>query len=225
MNALRNAITYQRPIQVGHWNLGLSSLLRVSCRPFSAEAEGTTQNSSTDQFLRTPKEGFVYGRLNGNSQYTTRTDIINLLEGCKIGLDDVKVDYNRSFTATGMVIRFPSQLEYLAALKVISRRNRMYRLDKIDRSQWDLVMPYDGKAVLLMGIPNNAVVEDVERFLSGCQCDMSSFQMFYRQIMTLPDPIRMALVHFPSKAHAIHAFITKNKGFCLNSQILMRLLQ
>lgn len=38
------------------------------------------------------------------------------------------------------------------------------------------------------------------------------------------EAIRMAVVNFPSRASASHAFITKNRGFCLNNQIAIRIL-
>lgn len=40
-----------------------------------------------------------------------------------------------------------------------------------------------------------------------------------------PDPIKMALVRFSSQIEAMNAFIKKNRGFCLNNQILVRVLQ
>ena len=40
-----------------------------------------------------------------------------------------------------------------------------------------------------------------------------------------PDAIRMATVNFPSKNEAMNAFIKKNRGYCLNNQISVRVLQ
>ncbi|KAF9605942.1 hypothetical protein IFM89_021268 [Coptis chinensis] len=77
--------------------------------------------------------------------------------------------------------------------------------------------------VLLQGLPRNALPEDIERFLCGCDFNSSSLHIFLRQ--SFPDPVRMALVQFPSEIEAMNAVIVKNRSFCLNNQILMRVLQ
>lgn len=46
--------------------------------------------------------GLAYGRLVGITRYTLKTDIVNMLEGCRLTVDDVKVEYNRSFAPMGM---------------------------------------------------------------------------------------------------------------------------
>ncbi|XP_057461657.1 uncharacterized protein LOC130751924 [Actinidia eriantha] len=224
MNVLRNAAKSHRLIRIGgHRNQGLSSLLRDWPRRFSTEAEQPSKDSSSDAFLQTPSTGLVYGKLFGITKHTTKSDIVNLLEGCEVSLNDIKVDYAKSFAPSGMMIQFPSRFAYDAAIRAIGRKGRLYRLDRADRSQWDLMISYDGKAVLLQGIPRTAVPDDIERFLSGCTVDASTMQIFVRQ--AFPDPIRMAIIHFPTKAQAMHAFMTKNRGFCLNTQILVRVLQ
>ncbi|XP_022143979.1 uncharacterized protein LOC111013764 [Momordica charantia] len=192
-------------------------------RLFSTEAEQPPSEPPADSFLDTSKTGLVYGKLYGITRNTLKTDIVNLLEGCNLGLDDVKVDYNRSFTPTSMMMQFPSRQAYDNAIRVIGRKGRLYRLERADRSQWDLLSPYNGKTVLLQGLPRNAMQEDVERFLSGCNYDATSINMFFRA--SVPEPMRMATVLFPSPTQAMHAFLTKNRGFCLNNQILMRVLQ
>ncbi|CAL5420049.1 unnamed protein product [Camellia sinensis] len=210
MNLLRNALKSHRPIRVDQRNLRFSLFLRDSPRPFSTEPQQPSQDTSKDPFLRTPSTGLVYGKLFGITKHTTKSDIISLLEGCNVNLDDMKADYNRTYMPTGMMIQFPSRYAYDAAIRAINRKGRLYKLERADRSQWDFITPYDGKSVLLQGIPRNAALDDVERFLS---------------VPAFPDPIRMALVHFPSQTQAMHAFITKNRSFCLNNQISVRVLQ
>ncbi|XP_052174451.1 uncharacterized protein LOC127789568 isoform X2 [Diospyros lotus] len=222
MNLIRIATKSHRPIRFGHQSQGLSWVLRGSPKLFSTEAEQSTGDASADPFLATPSTGLVFGKLFGISKYTTKKDILNLLEGCNLSLDDLKVDYNRSYTPTGMLIQFPSRFAYDFAIRAIARKGRLYRLDKADQSRWDLVTPYNGKAVLLQGIPRDASQDDVERFLSGCAYDASTIQIFLKQ--AFPDPAKMAIVRFPSPTQAMHAFITKNRGFCLNNQILVRVL-
>ncbi|KAK2984013.1 hypothetical protein RJ640_024227 [Escallonia rubra] len=173
-------------------------------------------------FLSLLLSGLFYGRLLGINTYTTKSDVVNMLEGCNLSVGDIKVEYNRAYAPASMLVQFPSKSEYDAAIRTLGRKGRLFKVETADRAQWDSVVPFDGKAVLLQGIPRNALPDDVERFLSGCQYD-SSFQLFARQ--AFPEPIRMAVVRFPSSTLATHAFITKNRGFCLNNQISVRVLQ
>lgn len=121
------------------------------------------------------------------------------------------------------MVQFPSRYYFDNAIRVIGRKGRLYRLERVDRSQWDLLVPYDGKAVILEGIPRNASVDEVERFLSGYGYDGSSFQMFVRQ--AFPEPIKVAIARLPSQTHAMNIFIMKNRGFILNNRISVRVLQ
>ncbi|XP_023544682.1 uncharacterized protein LOC111804194 [Cucurbita pepo subsp. pepo] len=224
LNLLRKALGSHFISRSATPNHGLPVFFRQSSRFFSTEGEQSPPESSADSFLDTSgATGLVYGKLYGITRNVLKTDIVNLLEGCNLSLDDVKVEYNRSFTPTSMMMQFPSRKAYDNAFRVIGRRGRMYRLERADRSQWDLLSPYNGKTVLLQGIPRNAALDDVERFLSGCDYDATSINMFFRA--SIPEPIRMATVLFPSPTQAMHAFLTKNRGFCLNNQILMRVLQ
>ncbi|XP_059646954.1 uncharacterized protein LOC132293470 [Cornus florida] len=223
---LRNTINSNRSIQVGLPNQGLSLLLRDSRRHFStteAEVEQPTQDPPTNQFIQPVNKGFVYGKL-FDTMHATKGYILNLLEG-ELTRDDIKVDYNRSFTPNGILIQFHSHSAFEYARKAIARKGRLFRLERVNPTRWDLLASYDGKAVLLQGIPRNALPDDVERFLSGCFYDASTLQFQTRQVQGLTDPIRFAVVRFRTQTEAMHCFITKNRGFCLNSQILLCVLQ
>ncbi|XP_068317118.1 uncharacterized protein [Pyrus communis] len=76
--------------------------------------------------------------------------------------------------------------------------------------KWDNLTPHDAKTV------------SQERFLSGCEYDSSSLQIIFR---SFPEPSKFATVRFPSQTEAMNAFLAKNKGFCQNGQILIRVLQ
>lgn len=220
MNALRTSINSR--IRLARNNQGFNSLLLP--RQFSTESqtEAQNQNEAVDSFIRKPSSDLCYGRLQGITKYTTRSDVCNLLDGCELTLDDIRVEYNRSFAPVQTFVQFPSRNAFEAGLRT-TRRDRLHRLDLADRSAWDVVMPYEGKCILLQGMPRNALLEDVERFLSGCEYESSTLKMFLRA--GNPDPIRMATVTFPSAALAMHACITKDRGFCLNNQISVRVLQ
>ncbi|XP_062117085.1 uncharacterized protein LOC133830967 isoform X2 [Humulus lupulus] len=140
-------------------------------RQFSTESEPQqTQDQAVDSFLRTSASGSLYAKLTGGiTRNTLKTDIVNLLEGCNLSLEDVKVDYFRDYNPSAMLVHFSSPHAYDQAFKMISRKGRLYRMEKVAKSQWDIVAPYDGKTILLQGIPLNAVPEDVARFLSEQQ--------------------------------------------------------
>ncbi|XP_070665835.1 uncharacterized protein [Malus domestica] len=90
----------------------------------------------------------AYGKLLGKSRNTLKTDVVNMLEGCNLRLEDVKVDYNQAFTPMGMVVQFQSWRAFDNAARVISRKGRLYKLERANRSQWDNLTSYDGKTVL-----------------------------------------------------------------------------
>ncbi|GAB4833706.1 hypothetical protein Ancab_031953 [Ancistrocladus abbreviatus] len=221
---LRKAQVVGELIRRSSQQQGLSLLLRDYPRCFSTEAETpqlSSDSSPVDPFLKPPSSGLVYGRLLGAYKYMLKTDIISLLEDCHLTLDDIKFVYNRIFNPVAMIVQFPSPSDYDTAVRMISRKGRLFRLEKTDRSEWDLTKPYNGKYIFMQGLPRNAPFDDVERFLSGCDFDASSIEMFTRQ--TILD--KMAIVRFSSQVEAMNAAIRKNRGFCQNNQILVRVLQ
>jgi len=214
-----------------------SSLLAASApgsaRLFSADASGEAAasgaDSQNDPFLKASSEGLAYGRFYstigmGNRLEKTmlKTDIIHQLDRCGLSLDDVKMDYNRAFTPLGSLLRFPSKAAFTTAIRQTSQ-NRLYKMEAITPDVWDLKQSFDGKAVLLQGVPRNALPEDIERFLCGTNFEPPPFESFLRP--GVPEPIRMVLVKFRTKTNAMNAFIAKNRSFCLNNQVSMRVLQ
>ncbi|KAI3447640.1 hypothetical protein Pfo_004305 [Paulownia fortunei] len=218
----RASMKWSRLVETAQPNRRLPSTFLISPKLFSTEASEPSLGSSDDQFLRTPPSGLVYGKLANITKHTTKSDIINLLEGCNLNPKNLKVEYSRNYFPMSMMVEFPSRSVYDAAIRTIGRKGRLFNMIKVDKAEWDMNAPYDGKAILLQGIPRNALIDDVERVLSGCQYDSSPIQMFVRP--TNQGPIRMALVRFPSQALAMHAYITKNRGFCLNNQITVQVL-
>ncbi|KAL8217018.1 hypothetical protein R6Q57_023855 [Mikania cordata] len=227
MNLLHNAIrsSSNRLMRNVHPNQGLRSILSVSpsYRIFSTESTPPTSQSSSKPLFQTPSSGLVYGKLFGITKNTLKSDVLSLLEECNLSKDDLKVDYNPSFSPTGMMVQFPSRSAYDAAIKAVSRKGRLYRLERADRASWDSIQPYGGKYVLLQGIPTNATLEEIERFLVGCEYDPSSIHLFSRQGAS--GPTRMALVRFLTPTAAMSATILRNRGFCFNNQISMHVLQ
>ncbi|KAE9590233.1 hypothetical protein Lal_00027814 [Lupinus albus] len=194
---------------------------------FSTEAQKPPSQDSTSPSppsIQSDTSGLIYGKLLGIHRHILKTDVINFLDGCNLTLDDVKMDYNRSFLPLGMMLQFPSRNAYDNAIKVIVTKGRVYKLEKADRSQWDTVTPYDGKTILIKGIPRTAQFEDIERLLSGCEYDPSSINIFMRSGEGY-EPVRMATVRFPSRTQAMNAFITKNGTFCHNNRVSVQVLQ
>ncbi|KAG9146316.1 hypothetical protein Leryth_007996 [Lithospermum erythrorhizon] len=163
MNLFKSTVNISRKIQSRHHNQRLTSLLP---KQYSTEAEPHNQN---------PPPGVCYGRLLGITKYTTRSDVCNLLDGCNLNLDDIKVDYNRIFLPVSMLIRFPSRDAYEVGLKA-TRRERLHRLDMTNHSAWGTLNAYAGRSILLEEVPRSATADDVDRFLSGCQYDPSTFR-------------------------------------------------
>ncbi|WVZ13806.1 hypothetical protein V8G54_011372 [Vigna mungo] len=221
--------------------------LPVRC--FSTEAEQPPLNSTTPlPFFDVDHSGVTYGRLLGIRKHALKTDIINFLEGCNLTLEDVKFDYNRSLIPVSTLVQFPSRDSYDNAIRVIVKKGRLYKLDRADRSQWDIVKPYDGKTVthfqefleikvprimekdprniLIQGMPRTANFDDVVRALSGCEYDSNSINLFLRRGEEwAAEPIKLATVRFHSRTQAMNAFIAKNGTFCQNSRISVQVLQ
>ncbi|PIA52899.1 hypothetical protein AQUCO_01000637v1 [Aquilegia coerulea] len=193
---------------------------------FSTEGGGQQQqqpplhDSAVDSILQSSDTGLVYAKLIGIGKHTLKTDIINALEGCNLSPQDIKVEYNRYFIPQSMVVRFHNQSEFDNALRIV-RRKQLYKLDQVDHGMWG-IPSYEGRSVLLQGLPRFAAPEDIERVLSGCDYNSSNLEIFLRQ--GNPDPMKWAVVQFPSKIEAMNAVLLKNKSFCQNEQVFMRVL-
>ncbi|KAL6503144.1 hypothetical protein OROHE_023773 [Orobanche hederae] len=224
----RAAMRWGRLIKTAQPNRRLPSTFFTFPKPFSTESAEPSLGSSNDQYIRTSSSVSIYGKFGNITKLTTKNDVINLLEGCELNPENLRVEYNRTFRPTSMMIEFPSGSAYDDAVRAINRKGRLHSLTRVDKSYWDSTTPqdgsapYDGKAILLSGIPHNALLEDVERFLSGCQYYSSSVTFFIRPLSKRA--VRMVVVRFPSQALAMHAYITKNRGFCLNEQITVQVL-
>ncbi|KAG6517074.1 hypothetical protein ZIOFF_020453 [Zingiber officinale] len=235
-NALRSTVAPQvRPL------IRMNSLRRLS-----TESQ-TAQDASDDPFLRTPEEGLIYAKVTGIGWNTLKTDVINFFDESNLSTDDIKVEYTKAYNPVGMalstegtkkakkarvlrkgerrkeLLQFSSQSAFDLALKQNSRKGRLFKIEKVDRSHWDLTISYDGKAVMLEGLPLNSTIEDIERFLSGCNFDPSRFQTSVRP--GFPDPVKLAIVHFMSRIDATNAFCWKNRNFCQNNPVSVRVLQ
>ncbi|GLT79281.1 hypothetical protein SLA2020_507740 [Shorea laevis] len=229
MNLLRNALRSNASVRAVKPTLGLPLYLRESPRCFSTETELPSPppqepqpDASVDRILQSASSGFLFGRLSGGSRYALKSDIIKLLEGSNLTPDDIKFSYNWTFDPIATLVRFSSPSAYNHAQRTI-RKFGFYKFERINGSEWDILAPYDGKTVVLQGIPRNALQDDVDRFLSGFDFDASSMQMFNRG--SFPNNIRLAIVRFPSQIQAMNAFLKKNRGLCLNDRISVRVLQ
>ncbi|XVF76550.1 hypothetical protein PTKIN_Ptkin13bG0274700 [Pterospermum kingtungense] len=228
MNLLRNAVKSHVSVRTIKPTHALPSFLHQSPKRFSTETDQQPPQPdvSVDQILDSASKGFVYARLSGagTTKYTMKGDIISLLEGSHLTADDIKVSYNRSLLPVGIMLRFPSPAAFGNAARTIRRFDRLYKLDRVNVSDWDIVMPYNGKTVVLQGIPRSALLEDIERFLSGCNYDSSSVQMVTFTRPGSTNLVRLTTVQFPSQIQAMNACISKNRKLCLNNQVRVRVL-
>ncbi|PPS09209.1 hypothetical protein GOBAR_AA11434 [Gossypium barbadense] len=238
MNILRNAIKLHVSVRTVKPTHVLPSFRREPPKRFSTEPDQQQQqplpDASINQFLDSASKGFVYGKLFGITKYTMKSDIISLLEGCNLTPDDIKVSYSRSLFPVAVdtsdwdivmpyngktlmsefclfairMLRFPSPSAFSNAARTIRRFDRLYRLDR----------------VVLQGLPRSAALEDVERFLSGCEYDSSSIQTVTFTRPGFTNLVRLTTVQFPSHIEAMNACISKNRKICLNNQISVRVL-
>ncbi|KAH0468688.1 hypothetical protein IEQ34_001920 [Dendrobium chrysotoxum] len=188
----------------------------------SFSSVGEQQEPVSDSFYES-SEGAAYGRLTGFGRNTLKTDIIHFLEGCDLSTSDVKFEYNNSFNPISMMLRFPSQSSYDAALRQTTRKGRLYKLDKINSGQWDITESHDGRTVLIQGIPSNAVREDIERFLSGCNFDPKSFRFISRN--AIQNTVKAVAVRVATGLEAVNFQIRKNRSLCFNVPVTVRVLQ
>ncbi|KAG6772499.1 hypothetical protein NC652_017459 [Populus alba x Populus x berolinensis] len=253
---LRKTIKSNSIVQSFKPNNALSLLLRQSTKHFTTETQPppppqeNNDPSSIDPFLQDSATSLTYARFHGVRKHTLKTDIINLFEGSNLTPDDIIVVHHRfNNNPYAAAIKFPSRRAYDNAQRSLTRAGRIYNLEKTPPTVWDAALrnSYDGKTVLLEGLPPNALNEDIERFLSGCKFVPSSIRTFVKypdpvmsagrknpttsEERTEPttseekrDPIRMATVLFSTRTEAMNALIKKNRGFCLNNQISVRVL-
>ncbi|KAJ0244045.1 hypothetical protein HA466_0200050 [Hirschfeldia incana] len=169
--------------------------------------------------------GKLYGKFSGFSKHTLKSDVMNVLEGCNVTPEDLRFSYMRgaNLNPAGVYVQFPSRSSYDSAMRAIAKKGRLYRLERATQSQWDPIVPCEGKVVALHGIPPNAIVEDIDRFLSGCLYHPGSIQ--FLTIQGMGSPKRVALVRFTSQTQAMNAYITKNRNFLLNQRINLQVLQ
>uniref|UniRef100_A0ACD5YMW2 Uncharacterized protein n=1 Tax=Avena sativa TaxID=4498 RepID=A0ACD5YMW2_AVESA len=160
----------------------------ASSRLFSTDAPGAEAGSQDHESILEPSnEGLAYGRFysptaGGNrlGKNMLKTDIIHYLDKSELSPDDIKIDYNRGYYPMAALLKFPSKAAFATALRQSAQLGRMYRLEMVSREQWDHKQSLDGKAVLLQGVPRNAQVDDIERFLSGTNYEPPPFESFIR---------------------------------------------
>ncbi|CAK7342882.1 unnamed protein product [Dovyalis caffra] len=181
---LRKTIKSNSTLQSFRPNNTLPLFLHQDTKHFSTETQPPPQEnndtSSIDPFLQSSNTSLAYARFYGVRKHTMKTDIINLFEGSNLTHDNIRFIHNRSY------IPFAAGA-YDNAQKALTRAGRLYRMEKTEPHVWDAALRncYDGKTVLLEGLPPNALTDDIERFLSGLEFLPSSIKTFARR----QDPI------------------------------------
>ncbi|XP_078445452.1 ribosomal protein S24e family protein isoform X1 [Wolffia australiana] len=203
------------------FNSGSGGIFPVRC--LSTAASGDPAESLTDSIVD-PPEGPCFARIRNIGRSTLKTDIIHHFEGSGLTEDDLKIEYNRNFDPTGILAQFPSRSSYNAAGRQNTKKGQPYAMMPIDRKLWDLQTSYYGKTVRVK-VPRNAIAEDIERIFHGCNYDGSATEIFLRPGPEPKEPIKMALVRFPTREEAMTAARLRNRSFCLNSHVIMHVLQ
>ncbi|XP_078445453.1 ribosomal protein S24e family protein isoform X2 [Wolffia australiana] len=187
------------------FNSGSGGIFPVRC--LSTAASGDPAESLTDSIVD-PPEGPCFARIRNIGRSTLKTDIIHHFEGSGLTEDDLKIEYNRNFDPTGILAQFPSRSSYNAAGRQNTKKGQPYAM-----------MPVRVK------VPRNAIAEDIERIFHGCNYDGSATEIFLRPGPEPKEPIKMALVRFPTREEAMTAARLRNRSFCLNSHVIMHVLQ
>ncbi|CAN8237455.1 unnamed protein product [Cochlearia groenlandica] len=200
-------------------------LSSVAEQPHSSPLPPPPGTSPSESLNKSPGEEKFYGKILGFSKHTLKSDILNILEGCNVTSDDLKFSYIRSgnLNPAAAYVQFPSLSSYDSAQRAVARKGKIYRLERAARSQWDPIVPYEGKVVALHGLPVNAGIDDIDRFLSGCLYHPGAIQFI--TVQGIGGSKRVALVHFTSQTQAMNAYITKNRSFLLNQRIKLQVLQ
>ncbi|XP_031740000.1 uncharacterized protein LOC101220680 isoform X2 [Cucumis sativus] len=129
-------------------NHELPLFFRQSPRFFSTEQEQAPPESSPNRFSdKTNTDGLRFGKLVGASRSMLKSDVLILLQGCNLSFEDVKFEYVRNFVPTSIMIQFPSEQAYQNAFQAIARKGYLQRMERADRSQWELLSPYNGKTI------------------------------------------------------------------------------
>ncbi|KAK8952993.1 hypothetical protein KSP40_PGU017866 [Platanthera guangdongensis] len=77
--------------------------------------------------------------------------------------------------------------------------------------------------VMVYGIPRSAVRDDIDRFLSGCNFDPSSFRYVNRP--GIQSAVKAITFRVASTLEAINFCIRKNRSVCSNAPVTVRVLQ
>ncbi|KAK1264682.1 hypothetical protein QJS04_geneDACA010520 [Acorus gramineus] len=201
----------------------LPSILSSNARSFSTVPQDTVGDSSSstpiDPFLK--HQSHVIGRLTGIGRNMLKTDVVHYFEDCNLTPQHIKVDYNPGYSPFAMILQFGSQSDFGSAVRTITRKGRLYKLDQVPHDVWDRLKSHDGRSVIFQGFPLNAVQEDIERYLSGFSYNASNMNISLRG---RPPTMKAVIVGFQTSIEAMNACNVKNRGFCLNSPITARVL-
>ncbi|KAL7198896.1 hypothetical protein ACSBR2_021231 [Camellia fascicularis] len=64
------------------------------------------------------------------------------------------------------MIQFPSRYAYDAAIRAINQKACLYKLERVDWSQWDFITPYGGKSVSRISAEGSSQVERSQQLSS-----------------------------------------------------------
>lgn len=191
----------------------------------------------------------IYGRLSNCPKYAFKSDILAYFEGCNLQPHQVVTIYDEKYRQRFIQLEFDNLEGFRQAQRAIVRQGRLGgRYLKLDmeskRADEDdihnIVKAFRGQSLLLMQVPNEATVEDVERFFQGYNLAAYStkflrvqkdFPTAYsaRKVLSNSNPSSnfemRALVKFSSPLEASRALRAKHGQFCLNKSIDLRFVQ
>lgn len=190
----------------------------------------------------------IFARLSNCPKYAFKSDVLAYFEGCNLQPHQLVTIYDEKYRQRFIQLEFDSMESFRQAQRTIVRKGRLggryLKLD-LEARRYDnddihnVVKDFRGQSLLMMQVPTEATVEDVERFFQGY--NLSSFSTRFLRVQkdipayagrkvnlnpNSPANIeRRALVKFSSPLEAFRALRAKHGQFCLNKSIDLRFVQ
>ncbi|KAL7265707.1 hypothetical protein ACSBR1_003484 [Camellia fascicularis] len=116
-----------------------------------------------------------------------------------------------TFDVKNRMIQFPSRYAYDAAIRAINWKACLYKLERVDRSQWDFITPHGGKSYLQRAL---AKLKDHNTYQAGAASPVNADsqleeiqQEIHRSRSQLEEmEKRLKYLALPEKPNNIHLF-------------------
>ncbi|XP_002988209.2 bromodomain-containing protein 4 isoform X2 [Selaginella moellendorffii] len=185
----------------------------------------------------------TYAKLHNLPRQILKNDIVNYFSELNLQKDSVHMTYDEKFYPLYAHIAFDSTEALKNAVKILQTKGRLGgRIVKMESfvqfmppthpQMTEHLNKYLGRMLLMLHIPPEGRIEDLERFFDGYGFDPSALSMLDAVQMTLARfpkegnrMVRRAAIGFCSSLEAMRALREKQGDFVLNEPIELRLIQ